>query len=137
MNFAQFFVGRPIFASVLSILIFIAGAIATTAGAMPSFAAEGDVTTLPNGVTYKIIKSGTADLPKAEIGELIAIRFKAFCGDIKIDDIFDTREPYYTRVGSGGLIAGVEQTLPLMQVGDRWELTIPVSFCRTVGHTLL
>ena len=99
----------------------IAGAIATSAGALPSFADE----TLPNGVTYKVIKDGNG--PKPEIGELIAIRFKAFCGDMKIDDIFDTPEPYYTRLGSGGLLKGVEQTLPLMKLGDRWELTIPVS----------
>lgn len=99
----------------------IAGAIATSAGALPSFADE----TLPGGVTYKVIKDGQGAKP--EIGDLIAIRFKAYAGDIKIDDIFDTPEPYYTRLGSGGLIKGVEQTLPLMKLGDRWELTIPVS----------
>ena len=103
----------------------IAGVLATSSGALPSFAEE-EVKTLPNGVTYKIIKSGSGDLPKPAVGELIAIRFRAFAGAIKIDDIFDTREPYYTRLGSGGLLSGVEQTLPLMQVGDRWELTIPV-----------
>ena len=101
----------------------VAGALATAAP-LPSWADE----TLPNGVTYKVIKSG--DGSKPEIGDLIAIRFKAFCGETKIDDIFDTPEPYYTRLGSGGLLKGVEQTLPLMKLGDRWELTIPV---RTVG----
>lgn len=79
----------------------------------------------PAGVTYEVIKKG--DGPKPEIGELIAIRFVAFAGDNKIDDIFDTPEPYYTRLGSGGLLKGVETTLPLMKVGDRWKLTIPVS----------
>merc|ERR1712232_1204589 len=69
------------------------------------------------------IKSGDGEAPK--LGELIGIRFKAFAGANKIDDIFDTPEPYYTRVASGGLIKGVETTLPLMQLGDRWELTIP------------
>ena len=48
-------------------------------------------------------------------------------GQNKIDDIFETPEPYYTRLGSGGLLKGVETTLPLMRVGDRWSLTIPVS----------
>jgi hypothetical protein len=98
----------------------IAGAIVTSTGAVPSFADE----TLPNGVTYKVIKEGSG--PKPEVGELVAIRFRAFCGEQKIDDIFDTPEPYYPRLGSGGLLAGVEQTLPLMRLGDRWELTIPV-----------
>jgi FKBP-type peptidyl-prolyl cis-trans isomerase len=79
---------------------------------------------LPSGVTYEVIKSG--DGPKPDVGELAAIRFSAFAGENKIDDIFDTPEPYYTRLGSGGLIPGVESTLPLMRVGDRWKLTIPV-----------
>jgi len=87
----------------------------------PAFAAE----TLDNGVTYEVVKKG--DGPKPNVGELVAIRFSAYCGDVKIDDIFDTPEPYYTRLGSGGLIKGVEQALPYMKLGDRWKLTIPVS----------
>ena len=81
-------------------------------------------TTLPNGVTYRNVKSGTGAKPTT--GELAAIRFAAYCNDFKIDDIFDMPEPYYTRIGSGGLIQGVEQTLPLMKTGDRWVLTVPV-----------
>ena len=89
----------------------------------PARAAEEE--TLPGGVTYEVVKKG--DGPKPEIGELIAIRFAAFAGSgNKIDDIFDTPEPYYTRLGSGGLLKGVETTLPYMRLGDRWKLTIPV-----------
>lgn len=62
-----------------------------------------DVVTLPSGVSYEIVKSGSGPAPS--IGELAAIRFKAAVkGGNKIDDIFDTPEPYYTRVGSGGLL---------------------------------
>lgn len=89
--------------------------------ALPALAEEK----LPSGVTYSVVKSG--DGPKPDIGELAAVRFAAYSGEIKIDDIFDTPEPYYTRLGSGGLLKGVETTLPLMRVGDRWKLTIPVS----------
>jgi hypothetical protein len=88
---------------------------------LPASAAE----LLPSGVTYEIVKKG--DGPKPEIGELVAIRFAAYFGDRKIDDIFDTPEPYYTRLGSGGLLKGVESTLPEMRVGDRWKLIVPVS----------
>jgi hypothetical protein len=90
-------------------------------GPLPAVAA---VETLPSGVTYEVLKKG--DGPQPEIGELVAIRFAAYFGDRKIDDIFDTPEPYYTRLGSGGLLKGVETTLPLMRLGDRWKLTIPV-----------
>ena len=64
-------------------------------------AATTDTTvTLPNGVMYTVIKQGTG--PKPDRGELVAIRFAAYNGDVQIDNIFDTPEPYYTRLGSGG-----------------------------------
>lgn len=90
----------------------------------PAAAQAAESTTLPNGVAVAVQKKG--DGPKPEVGELVAIRFAASYGDQKIDDIFDTPEPYYTRIGSGALLKGVEETLPLMRVGDRWLLTIPV-----------
>jgi FKBP-type peptidyl-prolyl cis-trans isomerase len=80
---------------------------------------------LPNGVVYTIDKKGTGPAP--DRGELAAIRFKASTEDGKvIDDIFETPEPYYTRVGLGGMLPGVEGALPYMKLGDRWTLTIPV-----------
>lgn len=94
---------------------------ASALGGLPAYADE----TLPSGVAIKVEKSGNG--PKPEIGEMAAIRFRAFAGENKIDDLFDNPEPYYTRVGSGGLIKGVEEVLPKMVVGDRWVLTIPGS----------
>jgi len=92
----------------------------------PAAAAEPTTTVTPGGVTVQIIKQG--DGPKPDIGELVAIRFAAYVSSRgnKIDDIFESPEPYYTRLGSGGLLKGVETTLPLMRLGDRWKLTIPV-----------
>ena len=108
--------------SVLETLV--KGGAATVAASLlsqqPAFAASE---TLPSGVSYEVVKKG--DGPKPEVGELVAIRFAAYFGDRKIDDIFETPEPYYTRLGSGGLLKGVESTLPMMRVGDRWKLTIP------------
>lgn len=103
------------------------GFASTTALIMPTYdsiATAAESVTLPNGLTYIVIKSGNG--PKPDVGELVAIRFAAYNGDIKIDDVFETPEPYYTRLGSGGLIPGVEQILPMMRLGDRWKLTIPV-----------
>jgi FKBP-type peptidyl-prolyl cis-trans isomerase len=94
--------------------------------ALPATAAV--VETMPNGIKKEVVKVGTG--PQPVVGELVAIRFSAYAGDNKIDDIFGTPEPYYTRMGSGNLIKGVEETLPLMKVGDRWLLTIPVRDCR-------
>lgn len=63
-----------------------------------------ETVTLPSGVSYVINKSGSGPVP--DVGELGAIRFRAFAGvgGNKIDDIFDTPEPYYTRIGSGGML---------------------------------
>jgi len=95
-------------------------ATATVGGeTLPAFADE----TLPSGVAIKVTKSGKGPAP--DVGEMAAIRFSAYAGDNKIDDVFDTPEPYYTRIGSGGLIKGVEEVLPKMRVGDRWVLTVP------------
>jgi peptidylprolyl isomerase len=97
----------------------VATAAATFLVEQPAWAGDK----LKSGVSYEIVKEGKGAKP--DVGELIAIRFAAYVGDRKIDDIFDTPEPYYTRLGSGGLLKGVESTLPLMSLGDRWKLTIP------------
>lgn len=99
--------------------------VATTLLSTTTPLSAGADETLPNGVAIVVKKSGSG--PKPDVGELVAIRFAAYNGDLKIDDIFDTPEPYYTRLGSGGLLKGVESVLPMMKLGDRWVLTIPVS----------
>jgi FK506-binding protein 1 len=98
----------------------VAAAAASLLVQQPAWAGEK----LASGVTVEVVKAGNGAKP--EVGELVAIRFAAYADGRKIDDIFDTPEPYYTRMGSGGLLKGVESTLPLMTLGDRWKLTIPV-----------
>ncbi len=79
-----------------------AASIAIMNPTLPAFA--DDVTTLPSGTSYVVVKTGEG--PQPRVGELAGIRFKAEVKQTgnKIDDIFDTPEPYYTRVGSGGLL---------------------------------
>ena len=92
-----------------------AAAIVASTNTLPAWADDDDnndmdstasssatVTTMDNGVKYTVTKAG--DGPKPDIGELAAIRFRAFCGTNKIDDIFDTPEPYYTRIGTGMML---------------------------------
>ena len=70
----------------------------------PSAFAEGETKTLPSGVSYVISKAG--DGPAPAVGEMAAIRFRANVDgqSTALDDIFGTPEPYYTRIGSGGLL---------------------------------
>lgn len=82
---------------------FLQAAIFSSAAGLAILPANaGEVVTLSSGVSYEILKSG--DGPKPDRGELAAIRFAAYAGKNKIDDIFDTPEPYYTRIGSGSLL---------------------------------
>lgn len=85
----------------------VAGAgVAAAAGVFNPMAAFADeeVVKLPSGTSYVIVKSGDGPFPK--VGELAGIKFRAKVvqSGKQIDDIFDFSEPYYTRVGSGGLI---------------------------------
>jgi len=81
--------------------------------------------TTSSGLKYSVVKSGNGGQPA--VGDLIAIRFKgkvAATGAV-FDDILESPEPYYTRVGSGNVLAGVEEAVKLMHSGDTWDLTIP------------
>jgi len=77
-----------------------------------------------SGLEYTVVKSGSGGRPIT--GDLIAIRFK---GKVQatgavFDDIM-SGEPYYTRVGSGNVLPGVEEAVKLMRSGDTWNLTLP------------
>lgn len=66
-----------------------AAAAAASLTFLPTQAAFAATTeTLPSGVTYQVIKDGKG--PKPDVGELVAIRFAAYYGDRKIDDIYGT-----------------------------------------------
>jgi|AntRauTorckE5430_2_1112549.scaffolds.fasta_scaffold04408_1 hypothetical protein len=81
-----------------------ATAVAVSGIANPLAAFAETEVNLPSGVSYVILKKG--DGPEPKIGELAGIRFRAevLQTGIKVDDIFESPEPYYTRVGSGGLL---------------------------------
>jgi len=99
-------------------------ALTFTSNLLPALA-DGESVSLPSGVSYIVSKVGTGAKP--EIGEMAAVRFKAQVSQtgLVLDDIFDTPEPYYTRVGAGGLIKGVEEVIPKMRLGDRFLISVP------------
>jgi len=90
-------------------------------------AAFAEEQTTKNGVAYSVLQSGKEGGGKPKLGDLVAIRFK---GSVKasgavFDDILASPEPYYTRLGSYNVLPAVEEVLPLMRTGDKWQLTVP------------
>ena len=59
-----------------------------------------------------------------KIGDLVAIRFKGSFNGVVFDDIMNTEEPYYVRVGGENLVKGIQEVLPYMHVGDTWKLEL-------------
>ena len=81
----------------------VAGAAVVSGLVNPLSAFAEEEIKLPSGTSYVIVKKG--DGPSPKVGELAGIRFRAdVLNGNKVDDIFDSPEPYYTRVGSGGLL---------------------------------
>ncbi|KAL1518923.1 hypothetical protein AB1Y20_003195 [Prymnesium parvum] len=80
-------------------------------------------------IPYTVLKSAPAGGGSPKVGDLVAIRFK---GAVKatgavFDDILESPEPYYMRLGSLKVLPAVEEVLPYMKSGDKWQLTIPGS----------
>merc|ERR1719478_1824595 len=75
------------------------------------------------GITVK--KTGSGGQPA--VGDLCAIRFKGTVtktGQV-FDDIMESAEPYYFRIGSEKVLPGVEEAVKMMHTGDVWELAVP------------
>ena len=70
-------------------------------------------------------KTGSGGQPA--VGDLCAIRFKGTVtktGQV-FDDIMESAEPYYFRIGSEKVLPGVEEAVKMMHTGDVWELAVP------------
>ncbi|MCX5758723.1 MAG: FKBP-type peptidyl-prolyl cis-trans isomerase, partial [Candidatus Hydrogenedentes bacterium] len=80
------------------------------------------VTTLPSGLQYKVIKSGTGKTPKAT--DSVKANYRGMLPD---GTEFDSSEkkggPSEFRVT--GVIPGWTEALQLMKEGDKWQLFIP------------
>jgi FKBP-type peptidyl-prolyl cis-trans isomerase FklB len=77
------------------------------------------VTTLPNGIQYKVLKEGTGDMPKTN--ESVTVAYK---GHLIDGTVFDQNEHFNTPV-TGRTIKGWSAILPMMKTGSKWEITIP------------
>ena len=81
-----------------------------------------EVTELPSGLQYEIIKQGTGEKPKAT--DTVKVHYAGtLINGQKVDNSYDRGQPYVTLVTQ--LIQGWVQALQLMPVGSKWKLFIP------------
>lgn len=101
-------------------------ALLTTLGGLATPAQAGDFEKTSSGLQYKVLKPApNGAVPK--VGDLIAIRFRGSFDGKVFDDITETPEPLYYRVGAGTLIKGIDEALSMMHFGETWSLKIPGS----------
>lgn len=83
---------------------------------------EEDVTTLPSGLRYKIIKEGTGDKPKPT--DAVSTHYHGTLVDGTVfDSSVERDEP--SEFMANQVISGWKEALQLMPVGSKWELYVP------------
>jgi FKBP-type peptidyl-prolyl cis-trans isomerase FkpA len=70
------------------------------------------------------LKTGTGASPKS--GELVTVHYTGWFTDgKKFDSSVDRDEPFQFVLGAGMVIAGWDQGVALMKIGDKVKLTLP------------
>jgi len=89
---------------------------------LSDYAARPDVKKLPDGLMYRVLKSG--DGPQVQNdSDVVTVYYK---GSLITGKVFDqTKEGEPAQFPAGGLIPGWVEALKLMKTGDTWELAIP------------
>jgi len=81
-----------------------------------------DVTTLPSGLQYKIIKKGTGKLPT--LRDVVTVHFRGrMLNGKEFDNTYPGKVPLTMPLAE--TIAGWKEALPMMPVGSKWELYVP------------
>lgn len=94
------------------------------------------VVTLPSGLQYKVIKSGTGKTPKATDSVTVHYRGTLIDGT-EFDSSYKRNQAATFPVN--GVIAGWTEALQLMKEGDKWQLFIPSNLAygeRGAGSTI-
>jgi len=80
------------------------------------------VKTLPSGLQYKVLKSGTGKSPKAT--DKVKVHYHGTLIDGTVfDSSVDRKEPI--TFGVNEVIPGWTEALQLMKEGDKWQIVIP------------
>ena len=82
------------------------------------------------GLGYEILTPGTG--PKPKVGQTVTVHYTGYLDDHgkpgkKFDSSVDRGQPFSTQIGVGRVIAGWDQGLLNMQVGETCRLYIPAN----------
>jgi FKBP-type peptidyl-prolyl cis-trans isomerase len=81
------------------------------------------VTTLPDGLQYKILQEGTG--PKPSATDAVTVNYRgALVNGTEFDSSYKRNQPLTIGV-SGQIIKGWTEALQLMPVGSKWQIFIP------------
>lgn len=80
------------------------------------------VKTLKNGIQYKVIASGNGKQAAADSEVTVNYRGKLINGT-EFDSSYKRNKP--ATFGLTGVIKGWQEIVPMMKVGDKWEVVIP------------
>lgn len=87
---------------------------------------EPGVQTLPDGLAYKVVRSGPASGPTAAPGDEVKVNYEGKLPDGTVfDSSYKNGEPVVFTVGA--LIPGWNEALTKMRPGDEWILYVPPS----------
>ncbi len=80
------------------------------------------VTTLPDGLQYKVLKEGTG--PKPSASDTVTVNYRGtLINGKEFDSSYKRGEPASFPLGN--VIKGWTEALQLMPVGSKWQLVIP------------
>ena len=107
-------------------LIGLAGALALASPGIATAAAAPGWVALPP-VRYHVLKSGPTDGPMPNRKDLITVNYELKLDDGKlVESTFAKKEPATFPLNR--LIGAWQAVLPLMRVGDEWEIVAPSQF---------
>ncbi|QCE35718.1 FKBP-type peptidyl-prolyl cis-trans isomerase [Acetobacteraceae bacterium] len=93
---------------------------------MKAMVQQPNVTKLEDGLAYKILQSGPENAPQAQPGGEVSISYK---GQLPDGTVFDASSKHsangYMTMSLANVIPGWQEIVPLMHVGDTWEVYIP------------
>lgn len=77
-----------------------------------------------SGLRYKMIHKGSGK--KAEKGKIVSVHYKGALADgTEFDSSYKRKQPIEFPLGSGQVIAGWDEGIQLLQVGDKAQFVIP------------